>query len=172
MRYLYIIIAIFSGLYFFAVFGLSRFLIPFMGFKKYSPPRDIPEEIKETIKELKNRSVDQRSFLEATYNFVQERWQAERLKTISHFPLIFRTNIAEIWQRPGYAHCNTINFILFTLLVNSRYFTEDDIRIKHIFFNMVIHQYLRVRVGGEWLDVDPSTKYLRLPIGQHSRWFG
>jgi hypothetical protein len=37
---------------------------------------------------------------------------------------------------------------------------------------MVIHQYLQVKVGNEWLDVDPSVTYLKNPLGIRARWLG
>ena len=39
------------------------------------------------------------------------------------------------FNSPGYAHCTTVNFVLHTLLARSRYFTRDDIRVRHTFFN-------------------------------------
>ncbi len=158
--------------YTFIVFFLARLVIPFYGFQKYITPRDLPPDMRKTITELEHQSSDQKSFLEHAYVYMQDNWHSERLKTITALPLIFRTDIDEVWHSRGYAHCTTINFILYTLLVNSRFFTEEDIRIRHVFFNGVIHQYLEVQVGLTWIDADPSTKYLRLPLGQHSRWFG
>ena len=172
MNFFLVAISVLVGGYFFVIFFLSRLLVPFMGFKQYSPPRELSEEILKEINILVQDSHDQRSFLDAVYAFVQERWRSEHLKTFLKLKLIFRTDIGEIWHSRGYAHCTTINFILYTMLVNSPYFKEEDIQIRHAFFNMVAHQYLRVRVDGQWLDVDPSTVYTHEPVGKRARWFG
>jgi hypothetical protein len=37
------------------------------------------------------------------------------------------------------------------LLARSRYFTQEDIRLRHAFFNGVLHQYLQVRIGNDWI---------------------
>jgi hypothetical protein len=85
---------------------------------------------------------------------------------------MFRCNLEQIWQNTGYAHCTTINLITFILLAKSRYFQEKDIKIRYSFFNLVQHQYLKVNVDGNWIDLDPSASYAHLPIRQHARWFG
>lgn len=170
MVYLYIVL--FIILAYAASIFLSRLIIPFRGFKKPLLPKEIPAEMEKIIKELEQKSPDARTYLENVYNFVQSRWRAERLKTILKFPLIFRTDIGEIWNSPGYAHCTTINFIFYTLLVKSKFFKEEDIKFKEIFFNMVPHQYLKIKVGGEWIDADPSVTYLKLPLGKRARFFG
>lgn len=166
-----LVILIIAG-YFFIVFFLSRFFVPFMGFRKYLPPAAIPDDVQQTIRELEEKSKNVRSYLENAYQFVRSNWQAERLKTVTHFPLIFRTDLGAVWRQRGYAHCNTINFILYTLLAKSRYFAVEDIKVRHSFFNMVLHQYLQVKVSGQWIDVDSSVAYLKNPVGRRAHLFG
>lgn len=161
-----------SGVYFFVVFFLSRFLVPFMGFGQYQPPREIPREMKDAIAELEAKSSDPRSFLENAYALVRSRWQATRLGTVRNLPLAFRTDLEELWSSPGYAHCHTINYLLRTILVRSKFFREGEVRTRHGFMNFFIHQYLQVRIRGRWTDADPSLAHLRLPIGRHASWFG
>ncbi len=82
-----------------------------------------------------NGRRDSSEYLARTSDFVRDRWHSERLKTITRLPLIFRTDIAQIWNSPEYAHCTTVTFVLYTMLVRSRYFTQEDIRVRHTFFN-------------------------------------
>ena len=172
MHVLHVLIPLLIVAYFLTVFFLARLFVPFMGFKQYSPPGTLPSEVVETIRQLEQSSRDAREYLETAYEFVRKHWHSERLKTITRLPKIFRTDIGEIWRSPGYAHCTTINFILYTLLAHSRFFTAADVRIRHTFFNAVLHQYLQVRIGAVWIDADPSTTYLHLPLGQRARLFG
>lgn len=125
----WIIIGIFS-LYILVFFVLARLFIPFYGFKQYRIPTVIPKTIKDAIVQLEQKAHSPKEYLLTVYNFVQQKWQAERLKTIISLPLAFRTNLEQIWQSPGYAHCLTINFITFILLAKSRYFQEQDIAIS------------------------------------------
>jgi hypothetical protein len=173
-RYMNIIYtaAFLAAFYFVLIFVLARIVVPFLGFKKYPAPRDLPDEVRLAIAELEKRSFDQRSYLQAAYDFVRSRWHSERFKTITELPLAFRTDLKEIWQKSGYAHCTSINFILYALLANSKFFTPGDIRLRHTIFNLMIHQYLRVRVGKDWLDVEPSLVFLNLPVGQRPGFFG
>jgi len=145
-----------------------------MGFVQYKPPKDLSEEVRQKIRDLENVSKSQLEYLKNSYGFVQSRWQAERLKTIFCLHLAFRKDLQKIWKMPGYAHCNTINFILYTLLAGSRFFAEEDIKIKYVFFNAVPHQYIKVKVGEKWLDIDPSLNYVKgLPFGTRTtKWFG
>jgi hypothetical protein len=169
MNILYWILGILVG-YVVLMFAVARFIFPFMGFGKYKAPSSIPQEIKNTIVGLEAQSSNQREYLELAYAYVQANWLAERMKTIVNLSLIFRTDLSQLWRERGYAHCNTINYILAALLVGSNYFTAEDIRMRHKFLNFVVHQYMQVKVDGNWLDVDPAPGYLMLPVGKKSPW--
>jgi len=162
------------GLYVFVVFLLSRLVIPLMGFRMYKIPKELPEEMLVKVKGLEGQSQTAEEFLKKTYDFVQSRWHAERLKTVVKFPLIFRTDLEQLWQAPGYAHCTTINYIFVCMLANSKFFTAENLKVRHVFFNGVPHQYVKVRLNGRWLDLDPSLSYvIGIPFGQRTRkWFG
>ena len=172
MRGVILIFLVALGVYLFTVFFLARVFIPFMGFWQYTPPVGLPSDMWARIHEMEAASRASSEYVARAYDFVRNRWHSERLKTITRLPLIFRTDITQIWNSPGYAHCTTVNFVLYTLLARSRYFTQDDIRVRHTFFNGVLHQYLQVRIGHNWIDADPSTSYLHLPLGQRARLFG
>lgn len=159
-------------LYLILILIVARMVLPFLGFRKYHPPKEIPPEVLQTILDLEAQSHDQRSYLEGVYKFVQSRWHSARFKTVTELPLAFRKDLSLLWRQPGYAHCHTINYVFYTLLARSKYFTPDDIRFRHKLFNFMIHQYLRVRVNGKWLDVDPSLVFLKFGIGSHAGFFG
>ena len=172
MQALLVVLSVIAA-YSFTVFFLARLFIPFMGFRKYMPPMRLPSDMWTTIHEMEGTSRDSAEYLARAYDFVTHRWHSERLKTITRLPLLFRTDMRQIWNSPGYAHCTTVNFVLYTLLARSRYFTQDDIRVRHTFFNGVLHQYLQVRIGrNAWIDAHPSTSYLNLPLGERARLFG
>jgi len=168
-----LVILIIIAAYFFLVFVVLRLVAPFMGFGGYQPPVDLPAEATQTIADLENRSTDKKTYLKAVYDFVQSRWQATRGQALTKLSKLFRENFVSLWRQPGYAHCTTQNFILHTLLVNSKFFKADDVKVKHVFLNFVPHQYLRVRVGEQWIDVDPAAgSALGIPFGRHGSFFG
>ncbi len=167
--WLLVIIAI----YFFLVFVGLRLVVPFMGFGRFRLPHEIPQEIKNKIVALENSAADQSQYLEAAYNLVISKWHAGRMNTVLLAPLAFRTNLLKIWNAPGFAHCNTQNYMLFVLLAGSKYFTDTDVLPRCVMFNLFIHQYLKVKVGERIVDVDPAGASIRgLPLGTHIEWFG
>jgi hypothetical protein len=88
-------------------------------------------------------------------------------------PKLFKKDLAEIWNTKGFVYCTSINFIVYVLLANSKYFNVQDIKVRHVFLNFVPHQYLQVKVGGKWVDVDPAGAGIRnQPLGTHASFFG
>ncbi len=161
------------AVYFLIVFVGLRLVVPFMGFGGYKPPTDLPTEIKNTISELENQSRDQMSYLQAAYGFVLGRWEHSRFKAATQLHKLFRKDLKEIWNVKGFIYCPTINFLVYTLLANSKFFKAGDVKVKHVFLNFVPHQYLQVRVGSQWIDVDPAGTGIRgKPLGQHLSFFG
>jgi hypothetical protein len=154
------------------IFVGIRLVVPFLGFGTYPMPLELPAEIKAAIKELETNASDPQAYAARAYEFVQARWYSKRLRTVTAAPLAFRTDLAEIWNSPGYAHCHTINRIYIALLVGSKFFSPEDIEVRHKFFNFMIHQYVRVRMNGAWLDTDPSLVFLGHGIGKKAGFFG
>ncbi len=176
MQILIWIIAIIA-VYFFIVFVVLRLVVPFMGFKQNMPAVELPLEIKSKIAELENKSQNQLAFLQGIYDAVLSKtlhqWQHTRFKAAFYVPKLFVTNLADIWQTKGFIYCNAINFVGFAMLANSKHFTAKDIKVRHVFLNFVIHQYLQVKVGDTWIDFDPAGSGIRgLGLGHHASWFG
>lgn len=164
-------------IYCFLVYVASRFIVPFMGFSGFKAPREVPEEIKAAVADLEIKATDQRSFLEAAYELVMEKnhsqWNHTRFQAAFRLPRAFVTDLAEIWQTKDFIYCTAMNFLLATLLASSKYFKQEDILVRHVFVNMFIHQYLKVKVGDTWVDVDPAGSGIRgKPLGSHLSWFG
>jgi hypothetical protein len=176
MILLYWISAVLAA-YFFLVFVVLRLVVPFMGFKQYLPPTDLPPEIKSAIIDLENKSHDPMSYLQAVYDLVLDKtihqWKHTRFKAGTRLYRLFVKDLAEIWQTHDFVYCQAINFVVYVLLANSKYFKTSDVKVKHVFANFVCHQYLQVKIGGNWVDVDPAGSGIRgKPLGTHLSWFG
>ena len=171
MRWLRLL-TMFAAAYFFLILVVSRLFIPFLGFSKPALPREVPQAMEHKIREMEQQATDPDAYVELAYKFVQSRWHSARFRTITDLPLAFRTDLNEIWDSPGYAHCNTINYVFYVLVARSRFFTPEDVRFRHKLFNLMVHQYVQVRIRGRWLDADPSLVFLHLPLGWHAGWFG
>jgi hypothetical protein len=165
------------AVYFFLIFVVSRFVVPFMEFGGFKPARRVPEEVQAAIADLELRAYDQRTYLEAVFELVMDKnysqWNHTRFKATIHLPRAFVKDLSEIWQTKDFIYCTGINYLVAALLVNSKYFKPEDIRVRHVFVNMFIHQYLQVRVGNSWVDVDPAGTGIRgKPLGTHLSFFG
>ncbi len=172
MNFLYISIFLISG-YFFLIFIVLRILVPFMGFSRLKLPKEIPNAIREKIEELETKSGNSYEYLREAYTYITSNWHAGRFTTVLYAHLAFRKNLEKINSTPGFAQCNTQNYLLFVLLAGSKYFKESDIRVRTVFFNMFIHQYLEVRVEGKTLSVDPAGASIRgMPLGKYISFFG
>lgn len=173
MSTLYTILTI-IGAYFFIIFVVIRLVFPFMGFSgKLSMPQQIPPEVQAKIRELENASATPEQYLKSAYDYVASTWHAGRFTTIFMASMAFRKDLSKLWDSPGFAHCNTQNYILFVLLADSKFFEADDVRTRTVFFNVFIHQYLEVKLDGKWIDVDPAGASIHgKPFGEHIEWFG
>jgi hypothetical protein len=169
--FLYILAGL--AVYLLIVFVFIRLFVPFMGYRKFPLPQNVPVDMVSAIQSLESRSTSAEEYLKNAYDLVTSHWHASRLGTIFYAPKAFRTNLENIWRRPGFAHCNTQNYLLFVLLIGSKFFKEEDIKPQHIFFNFFIHQYLKVRVGDKHINVDPAGASIRgKPFGTHLHLFG
>ncbi len=174
---LFLLIAIVICGYFLLVFVGFRLIIPFMGFRQYSPPTNVPPEIQKAIYELENKSYDQMSYLQAAYALIMEKnqrqWKHTRLYAALRPYRAFITDILQLWNTNEFIYCTSMNFLFYTLLANSKFFKASDVKLKHTFANMIIHQYMKVRVGDKWIDVDPTgTGIKNKPLGTHLAGFG
>ena len=174
--FLQILIAALAG-YFFIVFFVLRLVAPFFGFKNQMPQTDPPQEIKETISLLESSAGGQQAYLQAVYNLVLDKtlhqWHHSRFQAAFRLPRLFVKDLAEIWQTKDFLYCTAINYAAFILLANSKFFTPKDIKVRHVFLNFVLHQYLQVKVGEKWIDFDPSGSGIRgKSLGFHSSFFG
>lgn len=143
----------------------------------FKPARQVPDEIKAAISDLEMRATDQRSYLDAVFELVMDKnssqWNHTRFQAAGRLPRAFVKDLGEIWQTKDFIYCTAINYLVAALLVNSKYFQPKDIKVQHTFVNMFIHQYLKVRVGDSWIDVDPAGTGIRgKPLGTHLVGFG
>lgn len=158
-------------IYLLIVFILSRFVVPYLGFKDKQLPDKIPEDMQKAIEELKNKANSKNEFLELTYDFIGDKYKTGRLNVILRFNYLFKP-VEKIWQASGFMPCTQNNFLMRIFLIKSGFFKENEVKRKHSFFNFNIHQYLQVNLGGKWIDIDVGEKQRGMPIGRHLKYFG
>lgn len=155
-------------LYVFVVFILPRFLVPNYGLVKSKLPSTLPSEWQDIVDELNKTSNTQEAYLKNAYRYITKRYTGGRYQTFIYLLYAFDNPFR---HKKGFLHCHMQNYLLRTLLVKSGKFTDDDIEVHTVFLNFFTHQYLRVRVGDAWIDVDPHSHFVGIPFGKKAFLF-
>ncbi len=102
-----------------------------------------------------------------------EKFRGYRFRTYTKIHLAFETNLGKLWQRTGFTHCHTMNYLLRVLLIKSGWFDDDDIKLKYsLVWYISPHQYLRVMVGeNKYLNVDVWNHHYGKRFGDYARGF-
>jgi hypothetical protein len=146
-----------------------RLTIPHLGFKKERLPTELPSNFSAEISRLDAEAADDMDFLKRAFEFVTSRYYGSRPKTVFYFWTAFQDPIN---HAPGFLPCTSLNYLVRVILVKSGRFRDADIQVKVIPLNFFIHQYLKVRVNNTWIDVDPWSAFLGVPLGKKSALFG
>lgn len=154
--------------YVFGIFFLLRLFVPHLGFRKEPLPEALPADIAETIRKLNAESADDLDFLKRAFSVVTSFYRGGRLETLIHVRSAFENPLT---HKHGYMACTGQNFVLRVLLVKSGRFSEADVTPHTTMVNFFIHQYLRVLVGGKWIEVDPWGASLGVPFGERAGFF-
>jgi hypothetical protein len=130
-------------------------------------PARLPSILEDEVKVLR-ATKSKEECLRLAYGFVRRSWQTRRFYVVTHFWRAWMQDLETICAR-RILHCHHLDLILRALLVRSGRFTEEDIRLRRTVTWLVSpHQYLQVRTGRGWQDVDPwHAIHLGYPIGRH-----
>jgi len=91
-------------------------------FKKEKIPEKLPEEMEQTVKQLRN-SVDKEDCLRKAYDIITNRYHGHRFVYIFKiFGALKNKTVNELWKHSGYLHCNFLNYLLRILLIKSGFF--------------------------------------------------
>ena len=148
---------------------LARLVVPHFGFTKKSLPSRLPESFSEIIEQINAESKDAFEFLKKSYDFITSRYQGSRMKTVTNFWVAFENPLN---HKPGFMPCTGQNYLLRVMLIESGRFKDSDIELRVVPLNLCIHQYLRVKVAGKIIDVDPWSAFLGVPFGKKSAFIG
>ncbi len=154
--------------YAFCVYVGLRLVVPYFGFQKSELPDETPQQLQDVMLRLERETEGQRAFLEGVYQHITKHYYGSRIRTITNFWRAF----IEPWRiESGFMPCTGQNHLLRLMLVKSGRFTDDDIRLCAVPFNLFIHQYVQVKVNGAWIDVDPWAAFLGVPLGEKAAYF-
>lgn len=118
-------------------------------------------------------SKDKSEALARAYQCITDRFHGYRFHTYLLFHKAFKRNPNTLWEQRGFMHCTQQNYLLRLLLVESGWFTEDDITLGHsLVWHISPHQYLMVQVDGKKIAVDPWNNRHGAKMGTFASGFG
>jgi len=155
--------------YFVFMFLITRFIVPHMGFWKSGLPKTIPASLNSKIRELKKKSKSPEKFARASYYLLRGKYHGSHALTFLRPDVVFSRNLGKMWARSGYLSCNQVNWILYIMLVRSGFFSESDVRFRYTsVFGLSIHQYIQLRIEGDWVSVDVWAAKFNQNFGEHA----
>jgi hypothetical protein len=158
-------------IYIFLVFILSHFVVPHLTWWNEKVPEQIPATMTAEINRLKALAQDKQEFFELCFNYLGSKYYSDRVDTFYKYSFLFK-NTEEIWGITGYVPCTQSNWVMKIFIVSSGYFKNEEVWMRHIFFNFFLHQYGEVYLDGRWVAFEVGEKQKQnISIGRHMKFF-
>jgi hypothetical protein len=138
----------------FIILFLNLFYLAMIYYFPIEIPKQIPADMKFDVNLMLSQSKSDFEFVQDVYHFVDNRYGSTRLAYLWFPEKVLERNFTAIWDSPGYQPCYGQNIILKDMLLESGHFKIEDIQSVNI-LSYFPHQYLKVKVDGAWLNVDP-----------------
>lgn len=140
-------------------------------FSKTALPSTGPDDMRQIVNELRKTS-GQEDCLKMAYAIMTGKYRGYRVKTYINLFEIFKKDLGYFWSRKGFLHCTNMNFVMRFLLVNSGFFEEGDLKLRWtLIWYISPHQYLQVKIGKKWIDVDIWANAYGIDLGSHAKGF-
>lgn len=145
--------------------------MPIGFFSKTPVPETLPEEMQRVIDGLK-KSENKKECLKKVYAILNEKYHGDRLKTYPKIFSIFTRDPNKLWKRNGFLHCTNFDYLARIFLIKSGFFQEEALKLRWtLIWYLSPHQYLQVRIDGEWIDIDIWARVYGIPLGDHAHGF-
>ncbi len=141
-------------------------------FYKEPLPESLPQGMEKAVSKIKS-AAGRRQALETAYSILTNKYRGYKFMTYLKLWQLWETDVNKIWQRSGFLHCTTMNYLLRILLVKSGWFQEEDLRLKYaMIWYVSLHQYLEVRLAPyEWIKVDIWYHHYGKGLGDYGHGF-
>jgi hypothetical protein len=138
---------------------------------KSALPDNLQSEIDDAILQLKSVR-NKNEALKKAYELITRRYYGGRINTLLKISALFSSSAQDLWNRTGFMHCTNQNYLLALLLIKSGHFKEEEINRKWtLLWGFSPHQYLRVKQGAGWTDVDAWSATYGIEFGDHAHGF-
>jgi len=85
---------------------------------------------------------------------------------------LFIMDADKLWGMNGPLHCTNFCYLLRTLLVKSEIFKEEEVKQKLSWvYYYWPHQYLKIKLGGEVVNIDAWGKKRGIRFGDYAKGF-
>ena len=133
-------------------------------------PDKLPEQMQETINELK-KSLNKEDCLRCAYEILTAKYHGHRIKTYTRLFNVFSRDINKMWSKTGFLHCTNINYLMKTLLIKSGLFNDSDIALKWTMVWYVSpHQYIQVTTNKK-INIDIWGRSYGIKFGDYAHGF-
>ena len=141
-------------------------------FSRQPVPKSLPKDVQKIVARLQ-KTKSKTACIRMAYDEVGKRFGGKLFRVITHFFRLYTGSFAEIWSKPGWLHCNTLNYLLRVLLIKSGKFKELDIQVKWtMVYYISLHQYFRVRIGkNKFINVNMWGRNNGVPFGEYAHGF-
>lgn len=140
-------------------------------FIKKKIPTILPLTLEYQIEKIK-KIEDKEEVVKAVYRLLTDRFYGGKFKTFFKIHQLFQTSIDSIWKRPGFLHCTNFNHLFRTILILTGKFKESDIKYKYSFlYYLSLHQYVEVKIGNEYVNIDLWAYSFNIEYGDYARGF-
>lgn len=148
-------------------FTLPTLLFPLMPVRKKDLPKKIPKELEQEINKLK-KSKNKEEFLKAALDYIKKNFRSDIPPLFTKISKHFYKDLEEIMKEKGFFPCHIQSYILKIILIKSKKFSQQDIKIQYSFYSGIIHTYLKVKINGKYINADPWGYSRGLPFGHRS----
>ena len=152
-------------LYVLLLWVVGPYVIPFA--RKKPLPSRLPRQLEESVELLNKKSRTPYEYIVNARDLTLSVNHGGRFKAVGRVHLAFQRELSVLLRRRGFMHCTQLNHLMRILLAKSKFFSDDDIRLRTTVVNLFFHQYLQVRVAGQWYDVDLVGDWMGVPLGKH-----
>lgn len=144
------------------------FIIPYYSYFNIKSDFVIPEFLSRDIQKINRTSGSDLEYLKNIYNFLTKKYYGDRVGSVLAINKSFKNTVE---RESGLLPCNIFNELFSSILIDSGRFDKQDINRVVVPLNFFIHQYLKVKINKEWVNIDPTYSKRGVVFGERAFLF-
>lgn len=139
------------------------FIFPYYSYFSIKSDFVIPKFLSSDIQKINRTSGSNLEYLKNIYNFLTKKYYGDRIGSVLAINKSFKNTVE---RENGLLPCNIFNELFRSILIESGRFDTQDIKRVIVPLNFFIHQYLKVKVYGNWVNIDPTYNKMGVKFGE------